>query len=268
MADQFGEIQEKIRENLQKVKHKILVFSGKGGVGKTTVAVNLAYGLAGKGLRTGLLDIDIHGPNTGKMLGKERSEQKEGEDQIVPAEVNDKLKFMSLGLYMGDDSAVIWRGPLKFKVISQFLGDTRWGELDYLVVDAPPGTGDEHLAVCQLIPDIDGSVVVTTPQEVSLLDTRRAVTFSREMKVPVLGIVENMSGFICPNCGKKINIFKQGGGQNIALQSKVDFLGSIPLDGEVVAASDEGKPFVGKNSQAAKVLQEIIAKIIKKVEGR
>jgi len=267
MSDQFAEVQEKIKENLKNVKHKILVFSGKGGVGKTTMSVNLAFGLAHRGYKTGILDVDIHGPNVGKMLGIESIPVQEDSQVIQPAQVSDNLNFVSLGLFMDQDSAVIWRGPLKFKAITQFLGDTVWGERDFLIIDAPPGTGDEPLSVCQTIPDIDGSVIITTPQEVSLLDTRRAVTFSRQVNTPVLGIIENMSGFVCPHCGGKVNIFKEGGGRNIALHTNVDFLGSVPLEAEIVAASDKGEPFVNQETAAAKAVNGILDKIIKKVES-
>jgi len=196
--------EKRLKENLSKIKSKLVVMSGKGGVGKTTVSVNLAYGLAIKGYKTGILDIDIHGPNIAKMLGIEDVKLMNSDLGIEPASVLPNLKAISLALIgYSPDQPVIWRGPLKMIAIKQLLSDVNWGELDYLIIDSPPGTGDEPLSICQLISDMDGAIVVTTPQDVAILDSRKSVLFAEQLKVPVTGIIENMSGFTCPHCGKK-----------------------------------------------------------------
>jgi ATP-binding protein involved in chromosome partitioning len=240
------EHEEKIlKERMQHIRHRIMVMSGKGGVGKSTVAVNLAMGLALEGNRVGILDADLHGPNIPKMLGLEREQILASPEGMIPPEIPPGVKVLSMGFLLGDpDSPVVWRGPLKHGVIRQFLAEAAWGELDYLVVDLPPGTGDEPLSVAQTIKGDAGSVIVTTPQEVALLDSRKAVTFSRLLEIPVLGIVENMSGFQCPHCGRAIDLFKTGGGEKAARELGVPFLGRIPIDPEIVTACDEGKPFV------------------------
>lgn len=242
-----------------------MVISGKGGVGKTTVAVNLAAALAADGFTVGLLDADIHGPNTALMLGREGGKIEPGRPgEIKPVEVNPRLKVLSMAFLLGDSGqAVIWRGPLKMGVIRQFLSDFQWGDLDYLVVDLPPGTGDEPLSVAQLIPDLEGAIIVTTPQEVALLDGRKCVDFTRQIKVPVVGLVENMSGFSCPHCGRKIEIFKSGGGEQAAGELGIPFLGRVPLDPKMVASGDEGQPFIERHpdAEAARAMRGIIDKI-------
>jgi ATP-binding protein involved in chromosome partitioning len=268
------EIEEKEREeqdlrlkaNMDKVRYKIVVMSGKGGVGKTTVAVNLAYALSQSGAKVGIVDTDIHGPNIAKMLGIEKETIGGTEmGKLKPIEVRPNLKAVSMALLGYDtDRPIIWRGPLKAGVIKQFLADFEWGELDYLVVDSPPGTGDEPLSVCQLIPKITGSVIVTTPQDVAVLDSRKAVLFSKELKIPVIGIIENMSGMVCPHCGKDIDVFKKNGGIKASNELNVPFLGSVPFDLEFVEAGDNGTPFVAfdnpsKSSQA-------FSQIVKKIE--
>jgi Mrp family chromosome partitioning ATPase len=255
----------RIAENLQKIKNRLLVFSGKGGVGKSTVAANLALALSERRLRVGLVDVDIHGPNLAKMLGAEgkRLEPSE-ENKVIPARVTKNLSLISVSFFLQDaDNPVIWRGPLKMKLIQQFLGDVVWGDLDWLIIDSPPGTGDEPLSVAQLIP-ATGALIVTTPQEVSLMDSRKAVKFARILKLKVYGIIENMSGLICPHCAKTIDIFKKGGGEKAAKQLGVSFLGKIPMDPVIVELADEGKPFVTHNpdSAAAKAFNEIVEKII------
>ncbi|MFH2068325.1 MAG: Mrp/NBP35 family ATP-binding protein [Candidatus Omnitrophota bacterium] len=253
-----------LKERMFKIKYKLIVMSGKGGVGKTTVAVNLAYGLAVKGNKVGILDVDIHGPNIAKMLGIEEKKFAGSEAGIEPVAVSANLKAVSLSFLLQDkDQPVIWRGPLKMMTIKQFLSDVNWGELDYLIIDSPPGTGDEPLSVCQLIPDIDGAVIVTTPQEVAILDSRKSVSFAKEVKVPVVGIIENMSGFICPHCLKEIDLFGTGGGEKSARDLKVPFLGRIPMEPAVVKSGDAGKPFIssGNESPAAKNMEGIINKI-------
>ena len=238
---------------------------GKGGVGKTTVAANLAYCLADKGCKVGVLDIDFHGPNIAKMLGIEQAELHDFGQGIEPISISQNLKAISLALMIQNpDQPVIWRGPLKMAAIRQLLGDVNWGELDYLIIDSPPGTGDEPLSACQIIPDIDGALIVTTPQEVAVLDARKSVMFAKELNVPVIGIIENMSSFICPYCGRRIELFKAGGGEKAARELGVPFLGRIPIEQEVVESGDSGKPVVHfrKETKAAKAMEKIVDKII------
>ena len=254
----------KITENLKKIKHKIMVMSGKGGVGKSTVAVNLAYDLSNRGVDVGLLDVDLHGPSTLKMLNIENVEVKGDANGIFPVEVTPHLKVMSMGLFLAEvDMPVIWRGPVKMGAIRQFLEEVHWGNLDYLVIDLPPGTGDEPLSVAQLIPDIDGTVIVTTPQDIALLDSNKAVNFAKTIKIPVIGIIENMSGFTCPHCGESIDLFKVGGGENAARDLSVPFLGRIPLDQKIVEDCDNGSPFVasGNKSESTESFKGIVTKI-------
>jgi ATP-binding protein involved in chromosome partitioning len=203
-----------IQNTMGRIRHKIIVMSGKGGVGKSTVATNIAVALASKGQKVGLMDVDIHGPSIPKMLGLDGHMLKGSETGLAPIPYNDNLGVMSIGFILkSQDDAVIWRAPLKHKLIRDFLTDVQWGNLDYLIIDSPPGTGDEPLSVAQLLEDADGAVIVTTPQDVALIDVRKAITFCRQVKIPVLGVVENMSGFVCPHCGKPSNIFKVGGGE-------------------------------------------------------
>ncbi len=242
-AKEFTERQE-LQRRMCKIRHKIVVLSGKGGVGKSTVAVNLAAALSLKGWRAGLLDVDIHGPSVPKMLHLEGAQIETEDGVILPVEIGD-LKIMSIGFLLPrGDEAVVWRGPMKMGVIQQFLKDVAWGDLDVLVVDCPPGTGDEPLSVAQLIPDADGAVVVTTPQDVAILDVRRSVSFCRQVNLPVLGVVENMSGFTCPKCGEVVAIFKEKGGELMAEEMGVPFLGRIPIDPELVTACDAGQVYM------------------------
>jgi Mrp family chromosome partitioning ATPase len=237
-----------------------MVMSGKGGVGKSSVATNLAVALSQDGLNVGILDADIHGPNIPKMLGIEFQHVETFGKGMIPVEVFPNLKVISMAFFIGDrDNPVVWRGPLKHSAISQFLGEVEWGPLDFLVVDLPPGTGDEPLSVAHLIKNVDGAVIVTTPQDVALLDSRKAVTFSRMLSIPVIGIVENMSGLECPHCHKEIPLFKMGGGEKAARDLKVPFLGKIPIDPEMVTDCDRGMPFVmaHPNSEATKAFGEI-----------
>ena len=255
---------ERLKERMSRIGHKLIVISGKGGVGKSTVAVNLAYSLAAKGNSVGLLDVDIHGPNVAKMLGIEDKRLIGSDLGIEPIEVLPGVKVVSLALMFEDrDKPIIWRGPLKMITIKQFLADVNWGELDYLIVDSPPGTGDEPLSVCQLIPDLSGAIIVTTPQDVAVLDSRKSVLFAKELKIPIVGVIENMSGFICPHCGEEIDLFGAGGGERAASDLRVPFLGKIPLEPEMVKSGDSGKPFlsVGKISPAATVMDNIVNKI-------
>ena len=263
MSAKEREEDTKIAKTLSKIKNRLLVFSGKGGVGKSTVAANLSLAFAMHGLKVGLLDVDIHGPNSAKMLGVEDKRMDVSPEGIKPVNVNDNLKLVSMSFLLQDPNVpVIWRGPLKMKAIQQFLGDVDWGELDWLIIDSPPGTGDEPLSVAQLIP-ATGAIVVTTPQEVSVMDSRKAVAFARSLNLKILGIIENMSGMACPHCGKQIDLFKEGGGKKAALELGVPFLGKIPIDPQIVISSDEGKPFIGSypDSEASKAFMKIIENI-------
>jgi ATP-binding protein involved in chromosome partitioning len=238
--------QHKLDDRMARIAHKILVLSGKGGVGKSTVAVNLALSLMLAGKRVGLLDVDIHGPSVPRMLGLEGETILTEGQTMLPVQLGD-LKVMSIGfLLRNPDDAVIWRGPMKMAVIKQFLMDVKWGDLDYLVVDAPPGTGDEPLSICQLMENADGAIVVTTPQEVALAAVRKSITFCQKLDLPVLGVVENMSGFVCPGCGERVEIFGTGGGERLAKEMKVPFLGRIPIDPEVTVSGDAGIPYIQK----------------------
>ena len=270
ISPQQDQQKRKIEERMKKIKHKLIIISGKGGVGKSTVAVNLAYGLLFQGKKVGILDVDIHGPSLAKMLGVEgRRLNASGENVIEPISITPSLKMVTIAsLLESADTPVIWRGPLKMKLISQFLGDVNWGKLDYLVVDSPPGTGDEPLSVAQLIPGMDGAIIVTTPQEVALLDSRKSVGFAKALKIPVIGIIENMSGLICPHCGGKIELFKTGGGEKAAKDLGVPFLGRIPIEPDIVNSTDEGRPFIQvyAKTRTAEIMDEIVAKIMEKAE--
>jgi ATP-binding protein involved in chromosome partitioning len=227
------------------------------------VAINLATALMKSGQRVGLLDVDIHGPNIPTMLGLERERIRGSEDGLLPIDIGG-LKVMSLGFLLQDqDAAVIWRGPMKMCVIKQFLKDVAWGDLDDLIIDSPPGTGDEPLSVCQLIGALDGAVIVTTPQKVAAVDVRKSITFCRQLHVPVLGVVENMSGFACPKCGEVTQILPSGGGRRIAEDMNVPFLGAIPMDPKIAAAGDGGRAWSGRDpaSPMVRVMNEIIARI-------
>ena len=237
---------------MNEITQKILVLSGKGGVGKSTVAVNLAVWLSMNDKKVGLLDIDIHGPSVPKLLNLEDKDVQAKDEKIEPVSYGDNLKIMSIGFLLPDDSnPVIWRGPMKHNLIKQFTSDVNWGRLDYLVVDCPPGTGDEPLSIVQSLGNIDGAVVVTTPQQLSVIDVKKCISFCRQLNLPVLGVIENMSGFVCPNCKSKIEIFKSRGGQQVAEQFKVPFLGSIPIDCAVVSACDSGKPIIRLDKKSA-----------------
>jgi ATP-binding protein involved in chromosome partitioning len=234
--------ESKLVANMRAIKNKIMVMSGKGGVGKSTVAANLAAQLALKGFKVGLLDSDIHGPSIPKMFGIEDTRPEVDEKGIVPVPVTENLKVMSIALLLEDkDSPVIWRGPAKMAAIKQFLEDVSWGKLDYLIVDLPPGTGDEPLSIAQLIEKIDGAVVVTTPQDMALVSVRKSITFAHMLKVPVIGIVENMSGIICPHCDEKIDIFGKGGVEKAAKDFNVPVLAALPIDPTIAEIEDSGQ---------------------------
>jgi ATP-binding protein involved in chromosome partitioning len=240
-----GADEQRLAETLSHIGRKYVVLSGKGGVGKSTVAVNLAVGLALKGKKTGLLDSDLHGPSVPKMLGLEKFLTKGDETHLTPAEQYDgMLKVMSVQFLLQNlHDAVIWRGPLKHSIISQFIGYTAWGDLDFLIIDSPPGTGDEPLSVIQTAKP-DGAIVVTTPQDVATFDVRKSIDFCKQLNLPVTGVIENMSGFACSHCGHVTNIFGSGGGKRMAEDCSVPFLGSIPIDPRFVVQSDEGKVYI------------------------
>jgi len=258
----------KLQATLCRIQKKIVVLSGKGGVGKSTVAVNLATALALNGLRVGLLDVDIHGPSVPTMLGLENETLKGGPDGLFPVEFGG-LKIMSLGfLLQNPDDAVIWRGPMKMGVIKQFLTDVHWGDLDYLIVDAPPGTGDEPLSLCQLIQPLDGAIIVTTPQKVAAVDVRKSISFCKRLDVPVVGVIENMSGFACPKCGEITQILPTGGGKKISTDMNVPFLGAIPMDPAIAQSGDSGKVFIYHSSKTptGEIMQKIIDEITKDLD--
>jgi Mrp family chromosome partitioning ATPase len=259
----------RLKEHMAMIKHKFMVMSGKGGVGKTTVAVNLAYGLAEENYRVGLLDVDIHGPDIAKMLGVEDKTVVAAEEGIAPVEITPNLCIISLALIgYNRDAPFIWRGPLKMGVIKQFLADVHWGELDYLIIDSPPGTGDEPLSVGQLIPEMDGSIIVTTPQDVSILDSRKSINFSKQLDLPVFGVIENMSGMVCPHCGNRIDLFGTGGGKRAAEEMGVPFLGALPIEPSIVKGSDSGKPYLaeGAETPTSNGIKAVVERIIAAAE--
>jgi Mrp family chromosome partitioning ATPase len=263
-SDQDFADRQALESRLCRIGRKIVVLSGKGGVGKSTMAVNVAVALHMAGKRVGLLDVDIHGPSIPTMLGLEGAVMQSTADGMRPVDAAG-LKVVSLGFLLPDpDQAVIWRGPLKMGVIKQFLKDVAWGDLDFLVIDSPPGTGDEPLSVCQLIPGLDGALIVTTPQKVAAVDVRKSITFCRQLGVPVLGVIENMSGFACPKCGEITPIWSRGGGQRIAADMNVPFLGSIPIDVGIAASGDSGRPFVRhvSTSATAEIMRQIIQPLL------
>lgn len=242
-----------IKTSLAKIKHKILVMSGKGGVGKSTVSTNLAMGLAKRGHKVGLMDVDLHGPDICRMLNLEQSLQDADKGTgglLPPIQAAENLKVVSLEYMMEDrDDPIIWRGPLKIQAIRQFVADIDWGNLDYLIIDAPPGTGDEPLTIANMIPDAQ-ALVVTTPQEIALADVRKSINFCHQVKMRIVGLVENMSGLICPHCNKVVDVFKSGGGEKTAKQFKINFLGRIPMDPRVVVGGDDGKPYLSSASES------------------
>ena len=242
---------KRLQEKLFHIRRKIMVMSGKGGVGKSTVATNLAVALALRGYQVGVLDADLHGPDVPRMLGIEGRHLIGRGDGVEPVEVFEGLKAVSMALLAQEsDKAIVWRGPLKHSAIRQFLRDVNWGDLDFLFVDLPPGTGDEPLSVSKLIQKVDGAIIVTTPQDVALLDSRKAVSFSKQINIPVLGIVENMSGMACPHCGESIDLFKVGGGEKAAMELGVPFLGRIPIEPRVVLSCDAGEPFLTESDDS------------------
>ncbi|MBU7009196.1 MAG: Mrp/NBP35 family ATP-binding protein [Theionarchaea archaeon] len=260
-----------VQDNLKDVQHELVVMSGKGGVGKSTVAANLALTLSMRGKSVGLLDCDIHGPSIPKLLGIERAAPEASEEGIIPIIIPPRLKVMSMAFLLPNtDAPVIWRGPIKMKVIKDFLGQVKWGALDYLIIDLPPGTGDEPLSIAQLIPDTTGAIIVTTPQDVALISVRKSIGFARQLTMPVLGIIENMSGFLCPHCGNKVDIFGSGGGEKAAKELNIPFLGKIPLDVKIMESGEKGKPFVlfQKDDSPSQAFADIVRNIEEQVKAR
>ncbi|MBR1367999.1 ATP-binding protein [Methanocalculus chunghsingensis] len=252
------------------VKHVVLVLSGKGGVGKSTVSVNLAYALSNHGFKTGLMDLDIHGPSIPKMLGLEDHKLQIMGEKIQPVSVTGSLAVISMAFLLPERSTpVIWRGPMKMTAIQQFLSDVNWGPLDFLVVDLPPGTGDEALSIIQLAPNIAGAIIVTTPQDVAVLDSSKALKFVEQIGIRPLGIIENMSGMVCPHCKESIDLFGKDGGMKAAEEFKVPFLGSIPLDIDMRKAGDEGKPFIIRrgDSPTWAAVDAVMEKLIDVIES-
>ncbi|MCF8075120.1 MAG: Mrp/NBP35 family ATP-binding protein [Desulfotignum sp.] len=241
---------EQARQSLTRIKQKFIIMSGKGGVGKTSVSVNLAIALAGMGHQVGLLDVDLHGPDIPHMLGISGMLKADDTQKMVPIAYSDHLKIISMESLMPNrDEAVIWRGPVKHGAIRQFIGDVSWGDLDYLIIDCPPGTGDEPLTVAQLIPDAQ-AVIVTTPQEVALADIRKSISFCQNVRMKIFGIIENMSGFTCPHCHKVVDLFGEGGGEKTAQNYDIPFLGKIAFDPEMVRCSDNGITFQQQFTQS------------------
>ncbi|MEX1299356.1 MAG: Mrp/NBP35 family ATP-binding protein [Desulfotignum sp.] len=241
---------EQARQSLERIKHKFIIMSGKGGVGKTSVSVNLALALANKGYQVGLMDVDLHGPDIPHMLGISGMLTADDSRKMAPIRYSDHLKIISMESLMPNrDEAIIWRGPVKHAAIRQFIGDVNWGELDFLIIDSPPGTGDEPLTIAQLIPDAK-AVIVTTPQEVALADIRKSISFCRNVRMDIFGIIENMSGFCCPHCGKQVDLFGTGGGEKTAQKFDIPFLGRIAFDPEMVQCGDTGMAFQQKFIQS------------------
>jgi ATP-binding protein involved in chromosome partitioning len=257
------EQQQLLKARMSKIKHKIAVISGKGGVGKSTVTVNLAAAFAKNGHSVGVLDADIHGPSVPRLLGLTGQVVKMGPPGAFPVTGPLGMKVISIAFFLPEEIPTIWRGPLKMGAIRQFLQDIVWGELDILFIDLPPGTGDEPLSIAQLLPDMDGVVVVTMPGELSSSIVKKAITFARRLGMPIIGVVENMSGFICPHCGTKTEIFQSGGGKKMAEEAGVPFLGSIPIDPKVGVDADKGLPFVisHADSEAAKAFMHIVEQV-------
>jgi Mrp family chromosome partitioning ATPase len=256
-----------LADSLTRIENTLMILSGKGGVGKSTIAVNLAAALAASDKTVGLLDIDIHGPSIPLLLKLEGATAATASGRgLIPIRFNDNLKVMSIEFVMKDqaDEAVIWRGPMKHRMIRQFIAEVEWGDLDFLIVDAPPGTGDEPLSICQMAPPRSQAIIITTPQKIALKDVRKSIRFCKSLGLPVFGIIENMSGFVCDNCGKLHQLFDSGGGEMLALEQGFKFLGKIPIDQRLVSASDRGKPFVLEHpaSPAARVFDQIVSSVI------
>ncbi len=255
---------------LSNIKHRLMIFSGKGGVGKSTIAVNLAYGLAMLGKKVGLLDADLHGPSLARMTGTDAVRAEAGPvGKILPVKLHDNFHALSVAYLIDNvDTALIWRGPLKMKLLEDMIKNTQWGDLDYLVVDCPPGTGDEPLSVAQLLEHVDGAVVVSSAQDISVLDVRKSLDFAQKLNIPVLGIIENMSFIDCPHCGKRIDLFAGEGIPKALHDYNLNLLAKMPFDQNIAASCDRGRPFIydyGKTESAA-ILQRFVQKIVEKLE--
>ncbi|THB76194.1 MAG: ATP-binding protein [Desulfobacteraceae bacterium] len=264
---QMKKQEEMIKASLARIKHKIFVLSGKGGVGKSSVSANLAASLSNKGYKVGLMDVDVHGPSIGQMFGMTELLDISPNQLLMPKKVNGNLSVVSVQALMQDkDQAIIWRGPAKTGMIQQFIGSVEWGDLDFLVIDAPPGTGDEPLTVIQNIPEALG-VIVTTPQEVALADIRKSISFCKTVRMKTLGIVENMAGFTCPHCNESIDLFSNGGGEKTAKSEGLEFLGSIPFDTQVVVSGDKGSPLLleKQDTPFGKAFETIVDNITKQL---
>jgi len=256
---------EMVRRSLSNIKHKFLVMSGKGGVGKTSTSVNLAIALSKKGYKVGLMDVDIHGPDVPRMLGLEGMLTLGGNQKLQPKRYSENLYAVSIeSLMPNKDDAIIWRGPVKHSAIKQFIGDVEWGHLDFLIIDSPPGTGDEPLTVAQLIKDAQ-AIIVTTPQEVALADIRKSINFCRTVKMKIFGLIENMSGFECPHCGKMLDLFGMGGGEKTAEIAGIPFLGKIPFDPKMVLCGDSGTSYLdaNKDTSVSKAFEEVADRMSK-----
>jgi len=253
-----------VKGSLQKIKHKLLVMSGKGGVGKTSTAVNLAIALAQKGANVGIMDVDLHGPDVPRMLGLDGLLDINADNKLEPMKYSDHLHVVSIeALSVSKDEAIIWRGPIKYSAIRQFIGEVEWGNLDFLVIDSPPGTGDEPLTVAQTITDAK-AIIVTTPQEVSLADVRKSINFCKTVKMDIFGLIENMSGLACPHCGEMLDLFGSGGGEKTAKALSIAFLGKIPFDPRVVSCGDSGASFIDryKDSPVTEAFSRIAEKLM------
>ena len=254
-------------ESVKNIGNVIVVMSGKGGVGKSTVSANLAVELSTRGYQVGLVDADMHGPDIPQMLGLVDDKPVMDENKkIIPVSYSNNLKVISIEYFLPSrDTPVIWRGALKHKMIQQFIKDMAWGKLDFLIFDLPPGTGDEPLSIVQIIPKITGFVVVGTPQEVAMIDVKKAINFAKQLNTPVIGLIENMSGFICPHCGKTTYIFKEGTGEKVSKEFGINFLGSIPLEASVVEDGDDGTPMILSHpeSDSSKSFKTVVDNVLK-----
>jgi Mrp family chromosome partitioning ATPase len=260
-----------LKDNLSRIKNKVIVLSGKGGVGKSTVAVNLAYGFAIRGFKTGLLDVDLHGPSIAKMTNIENitTLEKSKDGRFYPIRVVENLYVLSIATFLkNSDDPVIWRGPLKMGAIKQFLTDIYWPEIDVLVIDCPPGTGDEPLSVVQLIGSLDGAIIVTTPQDVSMLDVSKSIRFCQTLDLKILGVIENMSYFVCPHCNNKVNIFEGKASKNLSEKYNIDVIGKVPIDPDISKSSDSGRPYIYDfaKKEGGIVFGNIVEKIIDKIK--
>ena len=264
-----AEREANVNTTLAKIKHKVIVMSGKGGVGKTSTSVNLSIALAKKGFKVGIMDVDLHGPDVPRMLGMQGLLDLNAKKKLTPMAYSHNLGAVSVeSLTTGKDDAIIWRGPIKFSAIQQFIADVEWGDLDFLIIDSPPGTGDEPLTVAQIISDAQ-AIIVTTPQEISLADVRKSISFCRTVKMEIFGIIENMSGLVCPHCDEKIELFGSGGGERMAQSMGLDFLGRIPIDPNMVKCADAGVSYQEQynDSPVSQAFGAIAAKMENMIKG-